>query len=66
MKKSKRRAEFGTVADVAQHCRRSDRTVRRWLADGLPHVKTGPAKQAGVLVRWSDLEKFLAARTVER
>lgn len=32
-----------TVAQLAVHCRRSTKTVRRWLRapDGLPHTKLG-------------------------
>jgi excisionase family DNA binding protein len=59
-------AAYGDVAAVAAYLGVSDRTVRRLLANGLRHVKFGTGRQAGVRIRWSDLEKYLAQRTVTR
>lgn len=49
-----------TVAQLAAHCHRSVKTVRRWLRepDGLPHTKLGGT----VLINVDSFRDWLAAR----
>jgi excisionase family DNA binding protein len=59
------RQSMATVEDVANYCDVSDRTVRRWLHDGLKHYKVGPGQQGSVRIKWSDLDAWLEAHAVE-
>ena len=56
-------AAYADVASVAAHLGVSPRTVRRMFKRGLPHVKLDDSQQGRVLVRWDDLDAWLADHT---
>lgn len=60
---SKRVAAYARVSAVAEYCGVSDRTVRRWMDLGLPYSKPDPSQQGVVLIKWADLDSWLAENT---
>ena len=58
-----KRPAYGRIADVAEHCGVSIRTVSRWMDLGLPYAKPDPSQQGVVLIKWADLDAWLEANT---
>jgi len=55
---------FLPLADAAAWAGVSRRTMRRWIARGLPTYQAGPREK--VLIRSTDIEKFLTRQQVEK
>jgi excisionase family DNA binding protein len=49
---------WATKGEIADHCRVSERTIERWLAQGLPSRKWGGARR----FRLSEVEAWLEER----
>jgi excisionase family DNA binding protein len=55
-----------TVKEVAEHLGVSDRTIRNWIVSGLlPATNIGSPARPHYRVAESDLDRFLAERTVK-
>ncbi len=52
------------IERTAQSCDVSPKTIKRWLAHGLPHFQEGPRTK--VLIRPSDIEQFLTRQQVSK
>ena len=55
---------FLLLSEAAQYARVSPRTVRRWLAKGLPYHQAGTGSR--VLIKQMDLEQFLTRHDAQR
>jgi excisionase family DNA binding protein len=53
---------FFTVLEAATYASVSETKVRRWLKQGLRHIKHGPNNSA-IRIRHEDLEEFLGRHT---
>jgi excisionase family DNA binding protein len=52
--------DFLTKKQVAERLQRSERTITRWMDEGiLPHLKLGTAKQARILFSWPEVTAAL-------
>jgi excisionase family DNA binding protein len=62
MSESESPSLYLTLEEVAELCRVSPMTVRRWIAnDQLPAARTGTRGAAKIIVRRADVEEFLWA-----
>ncbi len=55
---------FLSLALAADWSSVSKKTIKRWLAHGLPHFQEGPRTK--VLIRPSDIEQFLTRQQVSK
>ena len=55
---------WGKIKSAAQYCDVSERTLRKWLKDGLKHVRVQGS--GTILIKYSWLDEFLENFTVNQ